>query len=301
MHILTGGHPAGPRELEYKKYQRYFQSENIIQGHEYTGVIKEVGRDVKYVLPGDKVVLDPNIKCGKCISCKEGKENQCTSMTTLGIFLDGGFAKYNIAPEKSLFKIPKDMTAEQAVLAEPLSCVLNGYGKLNIKGSEKMAILGAGTIGMLFLGLLNNSPHSKLLVSEPNDYKRDLAEKLGADIVINPLNEEINEKFDIVIDAVGSLASQGIEMLRNGGKLLLFGMNEKVYSNIHPYTITRNELYIIGTFIAKNTFPKAVDLLYHGESIKPKDYITKKYALNDLIKGFDLAKKGNCIKIMIKL
>ena len=172
IHILSDppGHPA---------------TSGSILGHEYVATVTDIGDGVINVKPGDRVVIDPNITCGLCDYCRMGLTNVCENMTTLGIFRHGGLAEFNLAPAKALHKIDRDVPPERACLAEPLACVWHAFEKTNVVPGESVAILGAGPIGLLFLMLFKTAGAGKVFVIEPTDFRRQTAERLGAN-VINP-------------------------------------------------------------------------------------------------------------------
>ena len=141
VHILDvpPGHPA---------------TEGAILGHEFVGEVVSCGEAVGHLEKGDKVVVAPNISCGTCIYCRKNKANLCVNMTTLGIFIDGGFAEYCRAPASALHPYSRNLPPDKAVLAEPLSCVVNAVKKVDVVPGQSVLILGAGPIGQLFIDVL---------------------------------------------------------------------------------------------------------------------------------------------------
>src|SRR5262249_46717467 len=138
LHILSDppGHPATP---------------GCILGHEYVAQVIECGRGVTSLKKDDRVVVDPNLPCGGCEFCREGRTNLCPNMTTLGIFQNGGLARYNVAPAGALHTISHAVPTERAVLAEPMSCVLAAYEKAPVRAGDSVVVLGAGPIGLAFI------------------------------------------------------------------------------------------------------------------------------------------------------
>ncbi len=285
------GHPANP---------------GIILGHEYVGEVVEVGSDCHFLRPGDRVAVDPNIPCGCCSYCQKGQHNMCINMTTLGIFINGGFAKYNVAPESQLYKFSSELEPEYAVFAEPLSCVLNAFRKIRPNPGETVLVLGAGPIGQYFIQLSRLAGAGKVFASEPMEMRRKLAEQSGADRVIDPNSEDLidiiftetKEGVDIVIDAVGTLADLTIKVCARGGKILLFGQNQLAKAQIAQNDITRKELSIFGSYIALHTFPEAIRIL-ESRRLKLDHLITHRLALKDIGQGFDAMRKGEAIKVII--
>ena len=294
IHILEvpPGHPA---------------TKGVILGHEYTAKVLEVGGDITHLKEGDRVVIDPNITCGYCEYCRLGLPNTCVNMTTLGIFIDGGFAQCNLAPAKALHKISSSLPEEEACLAEPLSCVINGAQKVKLQPGESVVVLGAGPIGLLFTLLFKSAGAGKIIVAEVNKFRSEFALKSGADLVVDPTSENlekiVKEKTglgaDVVVDAVGSLFAQTLGLVRNGGSILLFGMNEKARGEIKQYDITRREIKVLGTFIANATFPPAVKML-ENKVLEIKGLITHQFPLSKIKEGVELMRKGEAIKVIIK-
>ncbi len=293
IHILEvpPGHPA---------------NKGVILGHEYTGKILEIGDGVKDFKEGDRVVIDPNITCGSCIYCKMGLSNMCERMTTLGIFINGGFTEYNVAPAKALHKISPDVPAELAVFAEPLSCVINGTQKLKVQPGESVVVLGAGPIGLLFTQMFKASGAGKIIVSEVSEYRSKYARESGATTVVNPLKENLEEVVkketvigaDIVVDAVGTLFKEAMKIVCRGGHILLFGQNYKAKTEITQNDITRNELTIFGNYIANFTFPLTVKII-ESKILNLEKLITHRFPLKDIHKGIEAMRKQRAIKVII--
>jgi len=293
VHILEvpPGHPA---------------NEAVILGHEYTGRILEVGDGVKEFKEGDRVVIDPNITCGNCTYCKMGMPNMCENMTTLGIFINGGFARYNVAPAKTLHCISPNLKAELAVFAEPLSCVVNATQKLKVQPGESVVVLGAGPIGLLFTQMFKASGAGKIIVSEVSEYRSKYAKEGGATRVINPLKEDLEKVIkeetiigsDVVVDAVGTLFKKAMKIARRDGRILLFGQNYKARAEIAQNDITRSELTVLGSFIAKFTFPPTVKII-ESKILNLEKLITHRLSLKDIHRGIETMENRRAIKVVI--
>lgn len=293
VHIIEvpPGHPA---------------TEGVILGHEYVGKVLEIGRDVCNLKSGDRVIVDPNITCGYCLYCKSGHPNMCENMTTLGIFRNGGFARYNIAPASSLFKVSSNVKPEDAIFAEPLSCVINALSKVILFPGQEVLILGAGPIGLYFLLLFKISGSSLLVVAEINSYRASFAESLGANYVIDPRDGEISKQIrkiegfgvDICVDAIGSLMDVAISSVKRGGTVFLFGMNEKAKPKIVQNLITRNEISIFGSFISNNSYPKTIKIIESGV-LPLEKLITHKISLDEILDGIEIMRSGKAIKVLV--
>jgi len=293
VHILEvpPGHPATP---------------GTILSHEYVGRVLEIGKGATQFKAGDRVVVDPNLKCGHCSYCKMGMPNMCENMTTLGIFIDGGFAKYNVAPAKALHPISSELPSELAVFAEPLSCVVNATQKLRLHPGESVVVLGAGPIGLLFTQMFKASGAGKILVSEISEYRARFAQESGASRVVNPLKEDLEGVVkeetllgaDVVVDAVGVLFKVAMGIARRGGQILLFGQNYQATTEIAQNDITRNEFVILGSFIAKFTFPSTIKII-ESRVLDLEKLITHRLPLSEIHRGIKAMRNQKAIKVVI--
>lgn len=282
-------------------------TEGVILSHEYTGKIMAVGEAVTQFKKGERVVVDPNITCGNCSYCKRGMPNMCENMTTLGIFISGGFARYNVAPAKALHKISPDLLAELAVFTEPLSCVVSATQRLKVHPGEVVVVLGAGPIGLLFVQMFKASGAGKIIVSEISEYRAKFAYESGVSRVVNPLQDNLERIVkeetlvgaDVVVDAVGTLFGSAMAIVRRGGRILLFGQNYQARTQVAQNDITRNELTVMGSFIARFTFPAAIKII-ESKVLNLEKLITDKLPLEDIHKGIEAMRKGEAIKVIIR-
>lgn len=282
-------------------------TEGVILSHEYTGKVLEVGGAVTQFKKGDRVVVDPNITCGNCSYCKRGMPNMCENMTTLGIFINGGFARYNVARAKALHKISPGLLPELAVFTEPLSCVVSATQRLKVHPGEVVVVLGAGPIGLLFVQMFKASGAGKIIVSEISEYRAKFAYQSGASRVVNPLKDNLERIVkeetlvgaDAVVDAVGTLFRSAMAIVRRGGSILLFGQNYQARTEVAQNDITRNELTLMGSFIARFTFPAAIKII-ESKVLNLEKLITDKLPLEDIHKGIEAMRKGEAIKVIIR-
>jgi len=293
--ILDGRHPAAPP---------------VILGHEYTGEVLDFGKEVRNLSIGDHVVIDPNIKCGKCHWCRRGKENLCENMTTLGVYIDGGFAEFNVPLESAVHKIPSDMRWKDAVLVEPVSCAINGVDRANMKVGDVVAIIGAGPMGLIWTQMVRHRGAGLVIVSDPVDKRLETAKKLGADIAIDPRKEDFiqvvrdvtdGRMADICVEVVGSTVTveQAIAAVGHGGRSVIFGTTKRgLKVPVEPYEIMRYEKEIVGSFIANYTFSSAVATMYK-RMIDSDEIITHEYHLKQFQEAIDAHKSGNALKIVL--
>jgi threonine dehydrogenase-like Zn-dependent dehydrogenase len=292
VHILEvpPGHPATP---------------GAILGHEYVGQVLEIGVGVKNLRPGDRVVVAPNLYCGLCAYCRAGRPNQCQDFTTLGIYLNGGFAKYNVAPERACHKIKADLPTDEAVFTELLSCVIGGTERVRLQPGESVAVLGAGPVGLMFALAFQAAGAGQLIVTDVSPYRLEFARRIGVDAALDARGDTVtairnltNGGADVVVDAVGALFPQAVPVATKGGKIVLFGMNQQARPTVSQYDVTRNELTIYGTFIGINTFPVAIKMLESGV-LKPSVLISHHLPLARLAEGIELLRRGEAIKVVV--
>ncbi|MBI1936544.1 MAG: zinc-dependent alcohol dehydrogenase family protein [Ignavibacteriales bacterium] len=269
---------------------------NTILGHEFSGVVVEKGNECGGFSIGDKVAIDPNIYCGRCSYCREGKVQFCMNHRALGVTQDGGFAEFVLVPVQQAYKIPSDFPLDIASFAEPLSCCIRGIDRAKIKPGENVIIIGGGAIGLMMMQLARISGAAKLIVIEPDKYRRELALKLGADFVFAPDVENLfhsikgitNGGADTIIECVGKpeAVELGIELTGRGGKIVVFGL-APVNSKIELYLqeAFRKELSIKTSFLNPYTFERAVELLINKKIDVEKFTITK-VNLDNLTKVF---------------
>lgn len=284
----------------------YVALPGTVLGHELVGEIVEIGADVKTLKVGDRVVLNPNDYCGVCDYCKANLPNFCENLKPMGIEVDGGFAEYVKATEKVAYKISPDLPAEIAAFAEPLACLMNGKNKIPVNPGDKVLVCGAGAIGLLFTQIVKAAGAGLVIVSEPNATRREYAKLSGADIVVDPINEDLNAivheasrlGMDYCIDVVGSQLQTCLDNVRKGGTVLLFGINDKAVKEIKQGQITMNEIRVQGTWIANASFPAAVRVLESG-ILNLKPLITHTMPLEQVREGIELLAKGEGIEILI--
>lgn len=247
----------------------------LIPGHEFSGVVEEVGSQVKEIKVGDKVSVDPNDMCGECYYCKNGMQHFCMNTTGIGTTVDGGFAEYVIAREKQVYKVPDQLTYIEAAMAEPVSCCIHGIDLCNIKMGDTVLVMGGGPIGIIMLQLAKNAGASTVILSEPVKEKRMMAEELGADLTINPLEEDAEavlasncKNVNVVIECVGNIHTQkeAIRLAGKGAAVMYFGVNLSGDSfAMKPDDIFRKELRLLSSFINPYTFERAIQVLASGQ------------------------------------
>jgi len=284
--------------------------EGTVIGHEFSGVVDAVGPKVTRFKPGDRVAVDPNDVCGECYFCMNGKAHFCTNMKGYGTTYPGGFAEYAVVPEKQVYHLPDGLSFEAGSQSETLSCCINGIDLCRIKAGSNVLVIGTGPIGLMMLQLARMSGAGRLIVSELVPEKRQLAKKLGADVVIDPANEDIRdainracENLDCVIEAAGTpfTQKQAIELAGKCCTVMLFGLvAPETEISVKPYSIFQRELTIVSSFINPYTFTRSVRLLGQKRVVMD-DIITDIVPLEDIERVFTDASFRKRGKVLIKI
>lgn len=289
----------------------------VVLGHEFSGAVIAVGSEVKHVKVGDKVAVDPNSGCNVCDHCSGGNYHYCETggiNSTVGIYCNGGWAQYCKAPSSQVYKLPDNISVEQGALTEPLSCVSHGWDRIvPIPVGNKILIQGAGIIGNLWACVLHLQGHRKVVISEPQEARRNLLAKLdtGYDI-INPVELKKRKEtdpsygFDLIIDCsgFGPAIEYCLQLLNCGGKLCIFGVAPpETKISISPYHLYKQEISIIAVNINPFSFPKAIGLI---ESLGTRylDYMklgVKTYSLQQYNEAIQELKKGSIAKAIFKI
>lgn len=282
----------------------------LIPGHEFSGIVQEVGSQVKDFQAGDKVSADPNDMCGECYFCKNAMQHFCTNNMGIGTTVDGGFAEYVIMREKQVYKVPAHLSYIEAAMAEPMSCCLHGIDLCHIKAGDTVLVMGGGPIGVIMLQLAKNAGASKVILSEPVEEKRSLALKLGADLTVNPIEEDV-EKFlasncknvDVVIECVGNIHTQqdAIRFAGKGATVMYFGLaSPEEGFPIKPDDIFKKELHITSSFINPYTFERAIQVLASGR-IDVESIITNIVPIENITDVFTKPEYRRSGKVMIQM
>jgi 2-desacetyl-2-hydroxyethyl bacteriochlorophyllide A dehydrogenase len=276
-----------------------------IIGHEASGTIVAVGENVKNYKLGQRVACDFRSPCGKCYYCRNKMVHFCRNSH----HATGAYAEYAVYKEQAVYVLPDDISMEIGALLEPVSVAVHAVDVANIRPGGSVAISGAGTIGLLCMEMALKSGAARVLVSEPVAVKRQVAKKLGADVVVDPMKDDVVEAgkkltdgrgFDTVIEASGNLgaAKQALAMIDNCGTILwgaVYPRDKEV--GVPPSYMYSKELTIRAIFTSPYSFPRALNLL---PKLELEPLITHIIPLDDIKKVFETHKTGQSIKILVK-
>jgi len=277
-----------------------------INGHEASGTIVALGSGLQQGYQvGQRVAMNFRATCGDCYYCRNKMELFCQK----SFHATGAFAEYAIYKEGSIYVLPDDISMEQGALLEPVTVALHGIERAEIHPGYFVFISGAGPIGLLMLQLARLSGAARIMVSDPIEFKRQMAKDMGADVTVDPLKENLEKVsskltdgrgFDTVIEASGNLgaARQAFDLAGKGGTIVFTAIYPlEAELNIQPFFMFVKELTVRSSFVAPYSYPRSLNLL---PKLDLKPIISDIIPLQDIEKAFDLHRKGKAVKILIK-
>jgi len=289
----------------------------MTMGHEFAGIVADVGNRVTTFKEGMRVVAANSAPCNACFFCRRGKPNLCEHLEEdlIGFSASGAYAEYVRVPAKivrqNVHRIPDHVSFKEAALLEPLACVVHGNDLADIRLGDSVVIVGAGPIGLLHLQLAKHRGAGKVIVIDVSDARLESAHKLGAENTINPERENQIQKVteltgglgaDVVIEAVGlpETWENTIRMTRKGGTALLFGGCPSGTSvSVDTGELHYGELTIRGAFHhTPSCVEKALSLI-SSSIIMTSEIITHEMPLKDVEKALQLMAEGKAVKVAI--
>jgi len=286
----------------------------IVLGHEFSGVISELGGDVEELKIGQRVVVEPLLTCGKCLNCKLGYYNRCIVMKVIGAQTDGAFAEYISVPAHRVIAIPDEVSFKHGALVEPLAVAVHAVKRAGPLGGLNVAVLGAGPIGLLTASVAKRYGANEVLITDLSDYKLKVAKSLGIDYTVNVKREDPvkvakeifgHEGVDVIFECVGSnpvTIAQAINMARKGATIVVVGVFKEEVP-IKVGLIQDRELELKGTAVYRfKDFLDAIELLKRGDVLAGQ-LISRVFSLRELEKAFKYIEENRdtTIKVLIKV
>ncbi len=282
-------------------------------GHELSGDVLEVGKDVSTLKQGDRVVVEPVITCGQCYFCQKGEYHLCTQISFQYRKGQGGFAPYFVAGEDRVHPLPEGTSYEEGALIEPLSVSLHAVKKGDVQAGHTVAIFGAGAIGLFILLLSRLTGAGEIFVVDVQDFRLKKAKDFGAYHILNNSREAVASTIlertsqlgvDRAFEAVGleSTLVQSLTVLKKGGTSIVVGIFEEQEVRIPVNQFIQKEISLRGSQGYCWDFQSALKLLGKGD-IPLKEMITHVLPLSSLQRGFELLAdpKSEAIKVVIKI
>jgi (R,R)-butanediol dehydrogenase/meso-butanediol dehydrogenase/diacetyl reductase len=285
----------------------------MVIGHEFVGVITETGSQINDLGVGDHVAIDTLLHCGECYFCRQHLVQLCDKLAIMGLSTDGGLAEFVNAPRYMCFRYPATLPDAHAALAEPVSVSVRAVRRSRLAAGETVAIIGAGTVGLLTLQVAKAMGAGDVLVLEPAGNRRALALQLGASAAIDPIENDpakavqamtVGLGADVVFECAGTVNTMQLAPLlaRKRGRVVLVGLHDAPVP-MQLFPVVTGEQEIIGSFshVYDEDFGSAVELLSAGK-IAAEPLITARISLKDLVThGLEelAANKNRHLKILV--
>jgi threonine dehydrogenase-like Zn-dependent dehydrogenase len=289
----------------------------MIPGHEFVGHVVELGENVARkgeVKIGDRLISEQIVPCWECRFCKRGEYWMCEKHDVYGFQnnVNGGFAEYMRYPKESInHQVPQDLPLEKAILVEPFACSAWCVKRADIQLDDFVVLAGAGTLGLGMVGCARLRNPKKLVVLDTRPERLELAKKFGADIVMNPLEEDVVKIVkemtggygcDIYIEATGhpNAVIQGLQMIRKLGRFVEFSVFSHDVTVDWSIISDRKQLDILGVHLGPYCYPFVIDAIGDGR-LPTEGVVTHRLPLEEYEKGFEMMKKGEkSLKILLE-
>lgn len=276
-------------------------NQGLVLGHEFSATVAEIGKGVQNVQPGDRVAVEPGIHCGACEWCRKGYYNLCVHIQFCGVPpYDGALRDEMVWPAHLLYKLLPDMTFDDGVMLEPLAICLHAIDLAHVKPGQTAAVLGTGPIGLGTINLLKHTTgcHT-IFASEIIPERRTMADKMGADYVLNPKDKNIVETIleqtkgrgvDVVFEAAGEAETfkQSVELCVPGGHVMLIGIPKDDNIPFSAASARRKGLTLRMIRRSLLTVPRCMHLINSG-MVNVRSLVTHHFSLKDTQKAFELA------------
>jgi 2-desacetyl-2-hydroxyethyl bacteriochlorophyllide A dehydrogenase len=286
--------------------------EGTIFGHEFSGVVAEVGDKVTGISPGERVTAVGFRPCGKCFWCRQGKSHRCSDMALLGYQFPGAMAEYVAvpfaSPGRNVFRLPEELRFEDGASVEPLSISFFSIKRAQPGAKDTAAVLGAGVIGLNAIQVLKAMGVQRVLVTGRRPSRLEAAKACGADVVVDAAKEDVLKAImeatsgggvDIVVECAGTQETfdQAVEITRGGGKVILVGVYERPLA-WDPLKAMAKNLTLVGCL--GGNFPASIELLQTGK-VTTRPFITHRFPLDRAAEAFQVQLRSQeAIKVMIK-
>lgn len=275
----------------------------IVPGHEFTGEVVAVGREVSGVHVGDRVAVDPSLHCGACYQCRRGRGNLCENWGAIGVSAPGGAAEYAVVPATHCLRLPDEVDLADAALIEPLSCAVRGFDVLRPSPADHFLVYGAGTMGLMMLALALRSGAATVSVVDVKPPRLVAAQLLGATATATSAEELDRPRgWDVVIDCTGVVAAieDGLTRVAPGGTFQQFGVaSAHAVAKFEPFRIYNKEIRIVGSMAVLHSFERAGDLFAAGV-LPPDVLISDRYPLDAYPQALQQFRSGAGRKVQVQ-
>ena len=271
--VLVRVHAAGICGSDVHVYHgtNPFAKYPVVLGHEASGEIVETGQAVSDLKAGDSVVFEPIRYCGKCYACRTGHHNVCRELKVLGCIVDGIFQEYVVMPRSQVYQFDASkMTYQQAALCEPYTIGAQATSRGDVQPGDLVLVHGAGPIGLIVADVAK-SKGAKVIISEPNEKRLEMAKAFGLDYPVNPMKQDLDqlisdltegEGVNVIFDAAGvpAIIAHAVDQLSPAGRFVPMTFGKEPIP-VDFKTVNAKQLTILGTRHQYQKFPEIVELL----------------------------------------
>jgi L-iditol 2-dehydrogenase len=299
IHVYHGLHP--------------FTSYPVVQGHEVAGVIADVGKQVKGLAKGEKVVFMPQVTCGKCYPCRHGMYHICDHLKVMGFQTNGAAQEYFPVRADMILKLPDTVSYDNAALIEPISVAVHTLSRSGNVTGLNVLVLGAGTIGNMVAQVAIASNAKGVMITDISAYKLEKARQCGLDYVVNPAQEDLDkailktfgpDKADLILECVGvqDTITQAIDFARKGSTIVVVGVFGKI-PLVNLGLVQDRELNLIGTLMyQRKDYERAIELVSNGK-LHLDQMVTHRFPFKDYQEAYKTIEisGGDYMKVMLDL
>lgn len=292
---------------EHGRIGPFIVEQPLILGHESAGEVVEVGAKVSDLSVGDRVSLEPGVPCGQCDYCRTGRYNLCPDVVFMATPpVHGAFCEYIVHPATYCYPIPDCMTYDEAAMMEPLSVGLFSVERSGVRAGDRVAVLGAGPIGLAVLLALNAQGITNVTLFDMLDFRVEKALELGAAAAFNAAQVDMAKdfagQFDAVFETAGSEAATtaATRIAAPGATIVLVGHVTSETVPLDTNEIIIKQLNVVGSFRYANTYPRGIELVASGK-IDVAKLISRHFTLDEAEAALRFARdaKDECIKAVV--
>jgi len=302
-------------DVEYWKKGKigdFILKKPMVIGHESSGIVDKIGKNVNNLKVGDRVALEPGVPCRQCELCKKGIYNLCSEMKFFATPpIDGSLCQYVCHPHDFCYKLPENVSYDDGAMCEPLSVGVHACQRANIQPGSTVAILGSGPIGLVCAMVAKAFGARKVVMSDVREERLTFAKKVVADSVVlikndidvvQQLKDSVDKEIDATIECSGfeSSMKSALAITKSGGVVCCVGLHDSTM-NLPLMDANVREVDIKGIFRYRNTYPICIALIESGK-VDIKELITHRFKLDEVEEAFEMARTGkDAIKVMFEL
>lgn len=310
---------VGPHFTPKETHPKTEQCTPITMGHEFSGTVSGIGAEVSRIAVGDRVTVEPNIPCGGCLYCEDGKYHLCKNAVAVGFHTGaGGFAENAVVPEQQVHVLPDEVSLEEGALVEPLAVGLHAVRQSGFQPGDTVGVFGCGPIGLTVVRAAVAAGAKRIFVSEPNESRREVALELGADVGIDPMEEDAvdaikaatDDGVDVALEfaGIGLAFNAAVQSTKRDGTITVGSISDnQITTNLNDIVTT--ERSVVGTNCYgfppqsfRTEFDAIIQSLAAGD-IDTDVFVTERIDLEDITEeGFEalLDSETDHVKILVK-